>query len=245
MPTSGCSRARTVCRAWARDEAFNYSEPVEVAIKVVAPERLFELPGGWRMPAMLFYPGLALGAVALGMLLTAGGVTWRSYRREKKRVSAVVARRQEALGRRFNPYKSGEPVRDPELFFGRHDLLRRILNALHQNSIMISGERRIGKTTLLYRLAAELRAADDPEWVFLPVMVDMEGTPQQQFFHLLMENICGVLRGYLRDGALSLRFNSTPPGIYTDRDFIADLRSLIEALTPVVAPRIAARDPAD
>jgi ligand-binding sensor domain-containing protein len=225
-------------RAWARDEAFNYSEPVEVAIKVVAPERLVVLPGGRRMPAVLFYPGIALSAVALGVLLTAGGVTWRSYRKEKQRASAAAARRQEALGRRFNPYISGEPVRDPDMFFGRHDLLRRILNALHQNSIMISGERRIGKTTLLYRLGEELRASDDPEWVFIPVMVDMEGTPQQQFFHLLMENICGVLRGYLRE-ALPLRFNSAPAGNYTDRDFIADLRALIEALKPVVAPRTA------
>jgi ligand-binding sensor domain-containing protein len=227
-------------RAWARDEAFNYSEPVEVVIKVVAPERLVILPGGRRVPAVLFYSGLALSAVALGVMLTAIGVTWRSYRKEKQRTAAQFARRREALGRRFNPYISGEPVRDPDMFFGRQDLLLRILNGLHHNSIMISGERRIGKTTLLYRLGEELRAADDPEWVFIPVMADLEGTPQQQFFHLLMESICGVLRGYLREGgALPLRFNSASAGNYTDRDFIADLRALIEALTPVVAPRTA------
>jgi hypothetical protein len=141
---------------------------------------------------------------------------------------------------KFNPYISGGPVRDPDMFFGREELLRGILNALHQNSIMLSGEPRSGKTTLLCRLADELRATDDPEWVFIPAMVDMEGTPQPRFFHLLMESISAALGGYLpRDGALPLRFYSVSAGRYTDRAFTADLRAVIETLAPVVTPRTA------
>ena len=131
-------------------------------------------------------------------------------------------------------------MRDPDMFFGREDMLRGILNALHQNSIMLSGEPRIGKTTLLHRLADELRATDDPEWLFIPAMIDMEGTPQQRFFHLLMESISAAVSGYLpRDGALPLRFYSVSAGRYTDRAFTADLRALIETLAAAVTPRSA------
>jgi hypothetical protein len=142
------------------------------------------------------------------------------------------------VAKRFNPYVSGGPVRDPNMFYGRDDLLRGILDTLHQNSIMLTGEPRMGKTTLLYRLADELRAADDPEWAFFPAMADMEGTSQQKFFHLLMESICTALRGRLPGGgAVALRFHSLSAGRYTDRAFSADLRTLIEALAPALAPR--------
>src|SRR5262249_16629790 len=55
------------------------------------------------------------------------------------------ARRKRALRNRFNPYIAGAPVLDDDLFFGREKLTLRILNVLHHNSLMITGERRIGK----------------------------------------------------------------------------------------------------
>ena len=82
------------------------------------------------------------------------------------------------------------------MFFGRDELLRRIFNALHQNSIMIHGQRRMGKTTLLYQFAEQLRHADDPEWAFIPVYMDLEGTPQPRFFYVLMDALWGVLQAY-------------------------------------------------
>jgi ligand-binding sensor domain-containing protein len=222
--------------ARARDTAFNYSEPKEISITIRAPEAKVLLPGGRAVPARLFYPVLALSVLALGSLSVAGTVGLRTYRENRQRRAAEAARQQAAFERHFNPYISGEPVREADMFFGRHELLRKILNALHQNSIMIHGERRIGKTTLLFRLAEELRAADDPEWVFIPVSIDMEGTPQEQFFHFLMDSIYGTLRAYITDMP-SLRFQTSTRGDYTDRDFLADLRMLIDALRPVVAPR--------
>jgi len=221
-------------RVWARDAAFNYSPPVE--IKLVAP-RMVRLPGGSTVVAQAFYVGLFLSVLALGGVMTAGGIGWRARARERQREAELAIRRREALARHFNPYISGEPVRREEMFFGREALLGKILNALHQNSIMIHGERRMGKTTLLYQLAQALRQADDPEWVFVPVSVDLEGTAQEDFFCLLMEVTRGSLRAYLVNDSPQLRFDALPAGQYSDRDFIADLRVLLEALKDVVAPR--------
>jgi hypothetical protein len=101
---------------------------------------------------------------------------------------------------------------------------------------LIHGERRIGKTSLLFRLSEELRAAEDPLWVFVPVLIDLEGTPQERFFHFLMDNVYGVLRAYLPQPP-HLSVQTITPSGYTDRDFMADLRLVLDALKPVAAPR--------
>jgi hypothetical protein len=101
---------------------------------------------------------------------------------------------------------------------------------------MIYGERRIGKTTLLYQLVTVLREVDDPDYWFVPIYVDLEGTPQEQFFHYLMEEIAvGVesmeaaaeeITPHLRD----LRVHTTADAEYTDRDFNRDLNRLTGVL---------------
>ena len=52
------------------------------------------------------------------------------------------------------------------MVFGRDPLFKRILNVLHQNSLLLHGERRIGKTTVLFQLELRLHAADDAEYRF-------------------------------------------------------------------------------
>ncbi|MCX7669593.1 MAG: hypothetical protein N2439_05930, partial [Anaerolineae bacterium] len=125
-------------RAWARDDAMNYSPPVEVTITVPKTVRL---PGGQTVPYDVLLAALFLGVVAVGGVGAAGYTSWRARREERARAAAEAERRRQALERRFNPYISGEPVRQPDMFFGRDELLRKIVNALHQNSIMIHGER--------------------------------------------------------------------------------------------------------
>jgi hypothetical protein len=221
-------------RAWARDNSLNYSPPVEVS--VVAPP-VVRLPGGGSISAGIFFATVVLGLLAIGGLTAAGGVTWSARRQARARAAVEAARRREALERRFNPYISGEPVRPPEMFFGRDDLLRKILNALHHNSIMIYGERRLGKTTVLYQLGQALRDAEDPEYAFVPVSVDLEGTPQERFFHLMMDAIWGVSQAYLAGETPDLFFHSAGPSEYTDREFTADLSALVGLLKARVAPR--------
>jgi tetratricopeptide (TPR) repeat protein len=91
-------------------------------------------------------------------------------------------RRSRLLKRRFNPYVAGAPVLDDDLFVGRESLISRILETIHHNSVLIYGERRIGKTSLLHHLKRRLEALQDPAYEFFPVFIDLEGTAQEDFF---------------------------------------------------------------
>jgi AAA+ ATPase superfamily predicted ATPase len=133
------------------------------------------------------------------------------------------------IKRKRNPYISGSPVREPDMFFGREELLKKIINTLHNNSIMIHGPRRIGKTSLLYQLADRLRAASDPDYVFIPALIDLEGTGQEEFFHTLMEEILEDGQPYLTE-RLPLTYSEKDEKAYTHRDFARDLRRLIAHL---------------
>lgn len=221
-------------RAWARDSSLNYSPPTEV--KVIVP-RVVTLFGTVPILAGLFYPALGVGVLAAGGFTLAVGLGKRARPRGRPSGGNVQAAQQEAPSRGFNPYISGEPIRQSDMFFGRQELLGRILNALHLNSIMLYGERRIGKTTLLYQLVERLRRTDDPDWVFIPVLIDLEGTSQERFFHSVVESAACVVGPALPGVPRTLRASSMRAELYTDRDAGADLKVLLEALEPALAPR--------
>ena len=55
----------------------------------------------------------------------------------------------------INPYEFGLPIKAVDRFYGRQDLVKEIVNTFtrtQQNAIVLHGQRRIGKTSLLYRL---------------------------------------------------------------------------------------------
>ncbi|MCX7706853.1 MAG: ATP-binding protein, partial [Anaerolineae bacterium] len=187
--------------------------------------------------ASLFYPLLAAGVLALTGLGVSSGIGLRARARARRLAEEKAQRQRDAVARGFNPFISGEPVREPDMFFGREELLQRIFNALHQNSIMIHGERRMGKTSLLYQLAELLRQTDDPEWMFVPVYIDLEGTPEPRFFYQLMDAIWGALQSYFKETTPPLRYQAATPEAYSDRDFAADLRSLLREMNHLVEPR--------
>jgi hypothetical protein len=143
---------------------------------------------------------------------------------------AQRARRRRAVRRRFNPYIAGAPVMDEEMFFGRQKLLSRILNVLHHNSLMITGERRIGKTTFLYRLKAALEADEGTEYQFFPVFTDLQGVTEEGFFHAVMTDVLESLK--LGDPGLpGLRFHASASAEdYDGRDFSHDMQRVIEHL---------------
>ena len=122
-------------------------------------------------------PGVRAAAVAapVAALLLAYGL--RARRRKSK------------LRRRFNPYLAGGPVFDENLFFGRERLVQRILQTVHNNSLLLHGERRIGKTSLLHQVRQRLEQLDDPEYAFYPAYVDLQGTSEERFFWTLAEQI--------------------------------------------------------
>lgn len=138
-------------------------------------------------------------------------------------------RRRAALRRRYNPYVSGEPVATREMFFGRRDILARIVDTLHENSIMIHGERRIGKTSLLLHLADHLRTIHDSQFLFVPVYVDLEGTMDDELFSVMMEQLIGSLPC---DPSTipQLRYNQVAWTTYDHREFGRDLDAILERL---------------
>lgn len=209
----------------ARDESFNYSDFATLRVDVVKPPVMVTLPGLGPVEVGVFRTLAALGSM---IVLGSGYMTLVILNNRR--------RGQQALARGFNPYISGEPVRRDDMFFGRRALLQRIIDTLHSNSIMIHGERRIGKTSLLLNLMTALREVNDPEYWFVPVYIDLEGTPQEGFFQLLIEEIL-VNVETLQHGVteitpklIELRYYTKQDNSYSDRDFNRDLNRITEAL---------------
>jgi len=155
---------------------------------------------------------------AVGGAFTLVGLGWGVQR----------LRRRRAFRRRFNPYIAGAPVLDDDMFYGREKLTARMLSTLHRNSLMITGERRIGKTTFLHHLKRVLAEDEAGEWRFFPVFVDLQGVPEQSFFHALMAEVADTLdlSPATRE---ALRFTPEPEG-YDARDFGHDLQQVIAEL---------------
>lgn len=209
----------------ARDESFNYSDFATLRVEVVKPPVLVALPGLGPVEVGVFRTLAALGSM---IVLGSGYMTLVILNNRR--------RGQQALARGFNPYISGEPVRRDDMFFGRRALLQRIIDTLHSNSIMIHGERRIGKTSLLLNLMTALREVNDPEYWFVPVYIDLEGTPQEGFFQLLIEEVLVNIETLhhaateITPKLTELRYYTKQVSSYSDRDFNRDLNRITEAL---------------
>jgi len=93
--------------------------------------------------------------------------------------------------RRFNPYIVGAPIVDPKAFFGRKEILSRLLDGIHGNHFIIYGERRIGKTSMLFQIENQLNhmAISDPKYFYVPVLMSLQGVSEQEFFSFLAERV--------------------------------------------------------
>ncbi len=132
-------------------------------------------------------------------------------------------KKRKAFRERFNPYIAGAPILNEKMFYGRDTLLKQILNTLHNNSLMIYGERRIGKTSFLHRLNNALPFTDDPQYQFIPVFIDLQGVKEEHFFASLDHEIGAVLETH----NITLE---APPEIMDHRKFTSRLRKYINAL---------------
>jgi tetratricopeptide (TPR) repeat protein len=158
---------------------------------------------------------LALAAVPVVVAVT----VWASRARRRRRL----------LQRRFNPYIAGAPVLDSEMFFGREFLVERILQTIHNNSLLLHGERRIGKTSLQHHIRRRLLQLDDPQYAFHPVYIDLQGTPESQFFSTVADDVFHELEPLL-DG-MRPGEDLDPGADYGYRELVGDLRKVIKALT--------------
>ncbi len=84
-----------------------------------------------------------------------------------------------------NPYVAGNPLRGERGFFGRQDILTWVEQELRNpdtNALVLFGQRRIGKTTLLLQLARTL-----PDDAFVPVYFDLHDQAAQPLSQVLAD----------------------------------------------------------
>ncbi|UCC65225.1 MAG: SUMF1/EgtB/PvdO family nonheme iron enzyme, partial [Anaerolineae bacterium] len=85
----------------------------------------------------------------------------------------------------LNPYIAGSALDGPEGFVGREDILRLVkteLRSPHQNAVVLFGQRRIGKTSILLQLRRRL-----PESGFVPIYLDLMDRARQPLGAVLAE----------------------------------------------------------
>ncbi|TEU14588.1 MAG: hypothetical protein E3J21_15385 [Anaerolineales bacterium] len=187
----------------ARDMDFNYSEPAHARITILpSPIQVYGLLG---LLATLL---LVLAAISISH--------WQASHRIRQ-----------AIKRKFNPYLSGLPVREPDMFFGREEALAEVLDTIHNNHVAIYGERRIGKTSFLHQLDNRLREAEDPQYLFIPAFVSLQGVPAERLFYTLMSVIARSCRPHI--GSLDLIYATKKEG-YDVYDLVDDLEMVLEAL---------------
>ncbi len=208
--------------ASVRDAGMNYSEPTVLEIDISQGPTTIALPLVGHVKTEFVLIGVVLLTVLTIALIWA---VWSTIARARMG--------RQAVEHRFNPYIAGNPIRENHMFYGRQSLLREIEATLFRNSLLLHGERRIGKTSLLYQLVQRLEHKQDENYRYIPIFVDLEGTPEPEFFHRIMESILDTLEAPLdgMPGVENLRYLlPDTQESYGDRDFRRDLRDIVEYL---------------
>jgi hypothetical protein len=130
----------------------------------------------------------------------------------------------------INPYIAGSPVKDADMFFGREDVyawLRQHLRGKFQdNVIVLFGQRRSGKTSILYQMK---RGLDDDHYI--PILLDLQS--------MGLEGVDGFLWEVARKIVLGLRGVEGVPLLDRParRDFEKNPRDQFENifLPPIIA----------
>ncbi len=121
-----------------------------------------------------------------------------------------------------NPYIYGNPIEAETAFFGRQKILERIVQAVTKptkQDILIVGERRTGKTSLIYQLQKRL------EHPFIPVYVvlnTIEPNPDSVLQIILRK----ITQSLIKSGVLEQKWLDHA---YPYLDFVDNLQDMIEA----------------
>jgi hypothetical protein len=135
-----------------------------------------------------------------------------------------------------NPYTTGGVVRTPEMFFGREDVIEWVRRNLRgenaRNALVLHGQRRIGKTSLLFHLPAIL--SEEPLIFF---RFDMQVFCQADLSTLLYEmarDVSSELRRSAVDGPVPIlnQFSRHPERRF--RSFCAELAQVLPEKTVVL-----------
>lgn len=191
----------------AIDADGNLSEPATLTVIVPPPFWITVL----IYLVVVAIPG-ALGGAA-------GAFLYRRWLRRQALLRAVRGH--------FIPYDVGPLIADPERYIGRAPILDTILGRIDNNSFYVYGEKRIGKTSLLVQIKQRLeqRNAVSAERRYIPVFLNIQDVPQEQFWLTLARGIGDATAGL----AVSLQAHGAPPG-YDDFDAQDDLEAIVEQL---------------
>ena len=166
---------------------------------------------------------ISLIIMAIVILFLTAGTLWG----RQNRLRALI------LNRKFNPYIAGTPLLGPEMFYGRAHEITNICRHLRHNSLMLIGERRIGKTTMLHQLSKVLKE-DSGDIDFLPVYIDLQGVQEWAFFYLIMGELVQCFGQRIEDA--DLLWHREKDG-YDYRNFNADLRTVIRTMNSIEGDR--------
>ena len=141
---------------------------------------------------------------------------------------SLVRRFRTSLDRWREGDVRGPPEGDRSLFVGREQLIARVLSTIHNNSILLTGEPGIGKTSILREIERRLRSIDDPAYRFFPVYIDLKSTPEDRLFATAGD---AVLHEVARLCPGSARHDRGSRGAdYDHRGLAGDLRRTVRAL---------------
>ena len=121
----------------------------------------------------------------------------------------VLAAERSPLSKSGNPFLNRVMIPHPDLFFGRQQTVKRIMNRLsgeHPQSVSIVGERRIGKSSLLKYLSfpeTRIRLLTPPEsYIFL--LLDFQQMRKITEAEIVSEMIDGIIQAIGKGGSISV-----------------------------------------
>ena len=101
-----------------------------------------------------------------------------------------------------NPYVAGSPLTQSEMFFGREDVfdfIRKSLVGRHQdNTIVLYGQRRTGRTSVLYQMRNNLESR------YVPILIDLQGLSLSSMSNFFGELAITIQRQLRRDWGIEL-----------------------------------------
>ncbi len=132
-----------------------------------------------------------------------------------------------------NPYIAGNPVTGEAMFFGRRDVFAWVRNNLigrHQDHVLvIHGERRTGKTSLLYQMRRHLPPT------YLPILIDLQALSMDGLGQFIWDLAYTIQRTLSREYGIDLPHLDRQTFLEHPRTQFAE--TLLEALEELLGER--------
>lgn len=160
----------------AIDEEGLESEPAKLDITVQQPP----------------LPLLELLIGGLGFATVVGLMVWGKNRLQQQRQQRKA--RQWDSEHHFNPFMGEIAVKEPEMFFGRQEILHDVLRSIQATNFVIYGEKRIGKTSLLHQIDHHLSEMEGKHFDYLPLVVSFHAMSEERFFRDLMRKMVARIK---------------------------------------------------